>query len=115
MLEYLARFVVGGLLVCIFALISQMCVPKQFAGIFSTAPSVLLAGLAITLVTKGAVQATLSTEGAVAGALGMILYCIVVTPAIKRHQTLRGSLLSLFIWFFISFGAFTVMSVALKW
>jgi hypothetical protein len=35
LLEYIARFVAGGLLVCAFALVSEMYKPKQFAGIFS--------------------------------------------------------------------------------
>lgn len=54
LLEYIARFVAGGLLVCLFSLISQVCEPKQFAGLFSAAPSVLLAGLVLTLFIKGA-------------------------------------------------------------
>jgi Protein of unknown function (DUF3147) len=114
-LEYFAKFVAGGLLVCIFALISQVCMPKQFAGIFSTAPSVLLAGLAVTLLTKGATQAMLTAEGAIAGAIGMIFYCVVATPMIKRYQALVGSILSLSVWFLVSFCAFALMYVALRW
>ncbi|GHO82809.1 DUF3147 family protein [Dictyobacter formicarum] len=115
LLEYLAKFIAGGLLVCVFALISQICMPKQFAGIFSSVPSVLLAGLAITLIMQGADKATLSAEGAIAGAIGMVLYCIVATPAIRRYKALRGSLLSLFIWCLGSLCAFVLLSVSLKW
>lgn len=115
LLEYLAKFVAGGLLVCAFALISQICMPKQFAGIFSAAPSVLLAGLTITLLMKGATHATLSAQGAIAGAVGLIAYCLVATPAIKRYQALPGSLLSLSIWFLGSFCAFALLSAVLKW
>lgn len=115
LLEYIAKFLAGGLLVCAFALISQICMPKQFAGIFSSAPSVLLASLAITLIMQGANKATLSAEGAIAGAIGMVLYCIVATPAIRRYQALRGSLLSLLIWGVGALCAFALLSVVLKW
>lgn len=115
MLEYVAKFVAGGLLVCIFALISQICKPKQFAGIFSTAPSVLLAGLAVTLLTKGTTHAVLTAEGAIAGAVGMVFYCVIATPTIKQHKALVGSTLSLAGWFLVSFCTFALMRVVLQW
>ena len=114
-LNYLARFVAGGLLVCVFALISQVCMPKQFAGIFSAAPSVLLAGLVITLLTKGAAHAALTTEGAIAGATGLVFYCVLATPAIKRFKTTIGVTVSLVGWSLVSLCAFALMSMALKW
>lgn len=114
-LEYIARFIVGGLLVCVFALVSQICKPKQFAGIFSAAPSVLLAGLIITLITQGASHAILTAEGAIAGAVGMIFFCIVATPLIERYKALVGSLLSLIGWFVVSCVTFVLMSVAMGW
>lgn len=113
-LEYIARFIAGGLLVCVFALISQVCMPKQFAGIFSTAPSVLLAGLAITLVVHGAAHATLTAEGAIAGALGMIFYCRIVVNAMKRHKVIVGSIISLSGWCIVAFGAFALLRLVLR-
>lgn len=115
MLEYLARFVAGGLLVCLFALVAEVSQPKQFAGLFSAAPSVLVAGVALTLLTKGAASAILTAEGAIAGAVGMIVYCLVAVPAIQRHKVLGGSILSLAAWFLVSFGVFALMSIAMKW
>ncbi len=114
-LEYLARFVAGGLLVCLFAFISEICNPKHFAGIFSAAPSVLLAGILITLFAKGAAPAVLTAEGAIAGAVGMIGYCLVATPAIQRYKTLPGSVLSLIGWFLVAFAAFALLHVILGW
>lgn len=113
--EYIARFVAGGLLVCVFALISQVCKPKQFAGIFSAAPSVLLAGMVITLVTQGASHAVLTAEGAIAGAVGMIFYCLIATPLIKRYKTLRGSVLSLIGWGLVSCIAFLAVGSVVGW
>lgn len=115
MLEYLARFVAGGFLVCLFALIAQVLQPKQFAGLFSAAPSVLIAGIALTLLTKGAVAATVTAEGAIAGAVGMIVYCLLAVPAIQRYKALFGSLLSLSLWFLVAFGVFALMSLVMRW
>lgn len=115
MLQYLARFVAGGLLVCLFALIAQVLQPKQFAGLFSAAPSVLVAGIAITLLTKGASTATETAEGAIAGAVGMVGYCFLAAPTIKRYKALGGSLLSLSAWFLMAFGFFALMSIAMRW
>ncbi|HXR64357.1 MAG TPA: DUF3147 family protein [Ktedonobacteraceae bacterium] len=115
LLEYIARFVVGGLLVCLFALISQVCEPKQFAGLFSAAPSVLLAGLVLTLLLKGAASATLTAEGAIAGAVGMIFYCLIATRAIERYKALLGSSVSLIGWLVVSFALFGALSVILRW
>jgi heme O synthase-like polyprenyltransferase len=88
---------------------------KQFAGIFSTAPSILLAGLAITLISNGASHAVLTAQGAIAGALGMVFYCVIATPIIKRHKELVGSILALAGWFLVSYSAFALISVILKW
>src|SRR5690349_12283053 len=84
LVSYLAKFLVGGALVCLFALISEISQPKRFAGLFSSAPSVLTAGLAVTLLGQGAAHAQLIAEGAVAGSVGMVAYCLVATPAIRK-------------------------------
>lgn len=113
--EYIAKFFVGGLLVCLFALISQACEPKQFAGLFSAAPSVLLASLVLTLLMKGANYATLTAEGAIAGAVGLIFYCLITTRVIHRMNALPGSLLSLTGWLAVSLGTFALLSGLLHW
>lgn len=113
--DYIAKFLVGGLFVCLFALIAEVCEPKQFAGLFSAAPSILLAGLAITLLLKNAVSATLTAEGAIAGAIGMIVYCLVATRAIERYKALVGSLLSLIAWLIVSFASFWAIHIIFRW
>lgn len=113
LLEYILRFLAGGLLVCLFALISEACEPKQFAGLFSAAPSVLLAGLIITLIFKGSNAAVQTAEGAIAGAAGMIFYCLSATRAIQRFKALWGSVLSLAGWLVVSFGVFGIIALIL--
>ena len=56
----------GGGLVVTFALLSEGLSPKRFAGLFSAAPAVALAGLTVTLLDKGAHSAHESATGMVA-------------------------------------------------
>jgi hypothetical protein len=50
----ISKGLAGGGLVVAFAVISECLTPKRFAGLFSAAPAVALAGLTITLLDKGA-------------------------------------------------------------
>jgi hypothetical protein len=59
----------GGLFVVAFALVSEALKPKRFAGLFSAAPSVALANLAVVVATKGHGEAIASTRGMVIGAV----------------------------------------------
>ena len=59
----------GGLFVVAFALVSEVLKPKRFAGLFSAAPSVALANLAVVVAIKGHAEAIASTRGMVIGAL----------------------------------------------
>jgi hypothetical protein len=69
----------------------------------------------ITLFTKGASTAALTADGAIAGAVGMIVYCIAAVGAIKRYKALAGSTLALIGWFLVSCGTFVLLRVALGW
>ena len=54
MMEYVVRFVAGGLIVSVFAIVGDMLRPKSFAGLLGAAPSVALATLGIAVVQHGA-------------------------------------------------------------
>ena len=111
----IAKFVLGGLLVCAFALVSEVFTPKRFAGLFSAAPSVLVAGLAVTLLAMTANKAALTAQGAIAGALGMIAYCLACTPLIRRFKALGGASLALLLWGAVSFGAYGILGKVAGW
>jgi len=103
---YIAKFMAGGALVCIFALISEVFAPKRFAGLFSAAPSVLTAGLAVTLLTQGAAKASLQA----AGAVGLIAYCLAATPAVRRFKSLGGSAVTTLLWLIVAASAYIVLT-----
>lgn len=78
----------GGSLVVTFALLSQGLSPKRFAGLFSAAPAVAIAGLTITLLDKGRHDVHEEVVGMIAGGFGMAAYAAAVIPLLRR---LRGS------------------------
>ena len=48
-MDYLIRFLAGGIVVSLFAILGDILRPKSFAGLFGTAPSVALATLTLVL------------------------------------------------------------------
>ncbi len=89
---------VGGTLVVAFALLSQGLDPKRFAGLFSAAPAVALAGLAVTLLDKGAHDAHQATAGMIAGGAGMAAYAAAVIPLLRRSRPGVASVAALGVW-----------------
>ena len=88
----------GGTLVVAFAVLSQGLEPKRFAGLFSAAPAVALAGLTVTLLDKGAHEAHQSSAGMIAGAAGMAVYAAAVIPLLRRTRASAASMATLGVW-----------------
>jgi len=88
----------GGSLVLAFALLSQRLEPKRFAGLLSAAPAVAIAGLAVTLLDKGAHDAHQATTGMIAGAVAMAVYAAAVIPLLRRTRASVASLTALGAW-----------------
>jgi uncharacterized membrane protein (GlpM family) len=85
-MEYLARFLIGGLAVSAFALLGDMLRPKSFAGLFGAAPSVALATLAIALLQHGSNYAVTQGQAMMWGAIALFVYCIVVCQLLIRRR-----------------------------
>lgn len=96
--EIAAKALLGGVLVVLFALLSEMVAPKNFAGIFSAAPSVALAGLGVTLIATSGHDVALAGEGMILGALALLCYCLVAIPALRRLGALPGAGAALVVW-----------------
>jgi hypothetical protein len=88
----------GGLLVVAFSLLCEGLSPKRFAGLFSAAPAVAIAGLAITLLDKGAQAAHQSSVGMIAGACGMIAYAALAVPLLRRARASAAAAMALGAW-----------------
>jgi|SRR5207302_4656882 len=101
-----AKALFGGLAVVGFSLIGQAGHPKRFAGLFSAAPSVALASLAMTVVVRGPDATVPYAQGMLAGSAGMVAYCVTSLLLINRLHALVGSILAWLAWFAVAGGLF---------
>jgi hypothetical protein len=99
-MELVWRFLLGGVLVSLFALIGDVVQPKRFAGIFGGAPSVALATLALTTAKSGAPIASLEARSMILSSLGFVLYVYVAQLALAggKRSPLLVSLGALSVW-----------------
>lgn len=86
MSEFIIRFLIGGLIVCIFAVIGDVLQPKSFAGIFAAAPSVALGSLGISFVKKGTIYVTDEAQTMWLGAIAFFCYSLLVTWLMLRYR-----------------------------
>ena len=93
----------GGLAVVLFALIAKALKPKLFSGLFSAAPSVAIASLAmVAAVQNQPGDAAKSATGMVAGAVGMAAYCGVALYTMPRLGPWPGTLVPWAAWAVVS-------------
>lgn len=93
-----AKGLAGGTLVVAFSLVSEGLQPKRFAGLFSAAPAVAIAGLAIVLLDKGPHEAHRNVLGMLAGTAGMVAYAAVAVALLKRRKAGAAAAMSLGAW-----------------
>ena len=92
-----------------FALISDTIQPKTFAGLFSAAPSIAMAGLVISALASGHAQAAASANGMIAGAIGMVGYCIAASFLVERFGARLGSAVSWLVWLACAAAAYWLL------
>jgi hypothetical protein len=105
-LQWVIRFVIGGLVVSLFATAGDVLRPKGFAGLFSAAPSVALATLALTTLQDGPDFAALEARSMILGALAMVLYAAGCVYLMARRHLKAGlaSLGMLPVWALLAFA-----------
>ncbi len=106
MKELIFRFLIGGTLVSIFALLGDIVRPKSFAGLFGAAPSIALATLGLTIATQGKEYAATEARSMILGAIAFIVYASIVSKVMMRYKppTLATTLTLLLSWFVTAFG-----------
>jgi len=102
----LVQAAAGGLLVVVFALLGQALEPKRFAGIFSAAPSVAIAGLVVTVVALGDGPAATGALGMLFGAAGFVAFSLVVRPLLVHMSAVVASLLGCGAWVVVAVGGY---------
>ena len=110
MIEYLVRFLVGGVMVSAFSMLGDILRPKSFAGLFGAAPSVALATLGIAVYEHGANYAAQQSWAMTAGAIALAVYSVVVCQLLirARLRAAPATLLSLAVWLIVAFGLLTL-------
>ena len=105
-MEYLARFVIGGLAVSLFAILGDIVRPKSFAGLFGAAPWVALATLGIALFQHGGQYAATQGQAMLWGAIALLVYSVAVCQLLMRCRwnALPATLIALSIWLVVALG-----------
>ena len=105
-MQFIFRFLIGGLVVCAFASLADVLRPKTFAGIFAAAPSVALATLALTVSPEGRTFASEEARSMIAGAAALVAYTFTSLQLIARRRwtPLHAATASLGVWFASAFG-----------
>jgi hypothetical protein len=99
-MQLLLRFVVGGALVSLFAVLGDIVKPKGFAGLFAGAPSVALATLSLTILADGSAYAAIEAKYMIAGALAFGIYAAlcVYLMAIRHLRAAPAAISGLLAW-----------------
>lgn len=100
MLQMFIRFLVGGAIVSLFALLGDLLHPKGFAGLFAAAPSVALATLTLTVAAEGAGYAAVEARSMVAGevALGVYAAACVYFLGVRKTKSAPTATVLLALW-----------------
>jgi hypothetical protein len=110
-LEYLLRFIAGGVVVSAFAVVGDILQPKSFAGLFGAAPSIALATILITLSQKGAPFVAVEGRSMIAGAFALAAYSWTVCVLLKKLtiSSLTATILALVVWFAVALGITSIL------
>jgi hypothetical protein len=108
--ELTIRFLVGGVLVSLFALIGDVFRPKSFGGLFGAAPSVALATLSLTVAKEGSGYAAAEARSMAAGAIAFFAYASLVCYLQLRHRkkAFQVTVLAFPVWVLFAFTAWAL-------
>ena len=103
---FVIRFLIGGVVVSLFAALGDILRPKSFAGLFGAAPSIALATVGLTIFQDGKAYAALECRSMMLGAVAFFAYALLVGWVLRRYKphALFASLALMPTWFAISFG-----------
>lgn len=105
-MEYAVRFLAGGLIVSVFAMIGDILRPKSFAGLFGAAPSVALVSLSLALWNRGGAYASTEGRSMILGAVAFAVYSFLVCQLIMRVRcsALTATATAMIAWFAVAIG-----------
>jgi uncharacterized membrane protein (GlpM family) len=109
--EFLWRFLIGGTVVSIFALLADVVRPKRLAGLFSAAPSVALATLALALWQGEREQVVIGARSMALAALAFVAYALTVERLLigGRRAALSVSVAVLALWSVLALAGYLAL------
>jgi len=104
--ELIVRFLIGGFVVSLFSIISDLLKPKTFAGLFGAAPSVALASLGLTVLMQGTATGATEARSMILGAAALFVYAFVMSRIMLRFRppALSVFLPGLLLWLVVAVG-----------
>jgi uncharacterized membrane protein (GlpM family) len=87
MVDLLVRFLIGGVVVSLFAVLGDMVKPESLGGAFAAAPTIALATLVLTMHKHGVGYVAVEGRSMVAGAIAFFVYSSTVSFALMRYRT----------------------------
>ncbi len=111
MLDYLLRFLAGGIAVSAFAALGDALRPKTFAGLFGAAPSIALATILIALTKQGAPFVAIEARSMILGALALAAYSWSVCILLQKFgmPSLAATVAAFLVWFPAAFGMTAIL------
>ena len=105
-MDYALRFIIGGLVVSLFAVIGDVLRPKSFAGLFGAAPSVALATLGLAFWKHGGDYVAVEGRSMILGSVALAAYSMVVCQLLMRADwsALKSTLAALAVWIVMAAG-----------
>jgi uncharacterized membrane protein (GlpM family) len=82
----LLRFLIGGLVVSVFAVIGDMVKPESLGGVFAAAPTIALATVVLTMQKHGAAYVAAEGRSMVGGAIAFFIYACTVSFVMMRWR-----------------------------
>lgn len=110
MVDLLLRFLIGGAVVSVFAVLGDVVKPESLGGIFAAAPTIALATVALTLRKHGVGYVAVEARSMVAGGLAFTVYASLVSFVLMRFRTkaLTTAASLLLVWLGTAFGIYAV-------
>ena len=87
MADLVVRFLIGGVVVSLFAVLGDLVKPESLGGIFAAAPTIALATLMLTMHKHGSAYVAVEGRSMVAGAVSFFVYASAVSFVLMRYRT----------------------------
>jgi hypothetical protein len=112
MKELAIRFLIGGVVVSVFAVVGEIFRPKSFAGLFGAAPSVALSTIGITIAHHGKNYAAVEVRSMIFGSIAFFCYASAASWVLMRFKlhALTTTIALLPVWFGVSLSLWFLAS-----